>query len=165
MSFTTPYRQLLDDARVAAPERPTSPPVPALARRLRAWLRQGALERRLLDREHGQAAAGLLDARAWQLTRPRACERLAGALDAVRAEAAAPPAWRGAAVPVRRVEVAVARDELVRIAARLRAPRPVRPRGVVMLRRLLRDGNGPLYAPSANDELWRRLRRAAIALD
>lgn len=160
MSFTAPYRQLLDDARVAAPERSAS--APALARRLRAWLRQDALERRLLD---GEAGDGLLGARTWQLTRPRACERIAGTLDAVLAEAAAPPVWHGAAVPVRGEEVAVARDELVRIAERLRDPRPVRPRGVVMLRRLLRDGNGPLYAPSANDELWRRLRRAAIALD
>jgi hypothetical protein len=161
MSFTTPYRQLLDDARVAAPERPASP-APAPSRRLLAWLRQGSLERRLLD---GVAGDGLLGARAWQLTRPRACERVAGALDAVLAEAAGPVARGGSAVPVRREEVTVARDEIVRVAERLRDPRPVRPRGVVMLRRLLRDGNGPLYAPSANDALWRRLRRAAIALD
>jgi len=165
VSFTTPYRQLLDDARTAAQERPAPPPAPAPPQRLLACLRQGTLERRLLDGERGEAGDGLLVARAWQLTRPRACARVAGALDAVLAEAAGPVARGGSAVPVRREEVAVARDELVRIAERLRAPRPVRPRGIVMLRRLLRDGNGPLYAPSASDELWRRLRRAAIALD
>jgi hypothetical protein len=30
---------------------------------------------------------------------------------------------------------------------------------------VLTDRTGPLYVTSANDELWRRLRRAAAALD
>lgn len=173
MSFATAYRQLFADARVGARPLPeeraaVGAPVPALLVRLRARARADRLERRLFD---GERVAGdaVLAARAWQLTRPRACVRLAVALDAVLGEAAGeePCGRDGAAVPVRRAAVAVARDELVRAGARLRAPRPVQPRGVAMLRRLLRDGNGPLYAPGpeGDEELWQWLRRAAIALD
>lgn len=107
----------------------------------------------------------LADARAWQLTHPRARAQMARALMAVLADADAPVPRGGAAVPVCRTEVEAARDELVRAVARLRDPRPVRPRGMAMLRRLLADGDGPLYAPSASDELWRRVRRASVALD
>lgn len=174
MSFATAYRQLLADARVGVPALPerrmaTELRRPPRAARLRAWLWQDSLERRLLD---GERVAGddALAARAWQLTRPRTCAHLAAALDLLLAEAAAngngPSPRAGAAVPVRRGAVTAARDELARAAARLRDPRLVQPRGVAMLRRLLRDGNGPLYlTTSGDDELWRWLRRAAIALD
>lgn len=162
MPVTDAYAELLVGAR-AETRRRAAPSRPALRARVRACVRQEALDRKLLDGE--AAGGGELAARAWQLTRPRACARIARTLTAVLAEAERPIAPRGAAVPVRRAEVEMARDELVRAVARLRDPRPVRPRGVVMLRRLLADGDGPLYAPSPNDELWRRVRRASIALD
>ena len=164
-SFAHPYRRLLTDARegaapVARAQRGRTPSRPA---RLRAWARQERLDRWLLDGE--APTAGLLAVRAWQLTSPRACARIARTLSAAIDEAQEPRPRRGAAVPVCRDEVDVAHAELVRAIARLRDPRPVRPRGIVMLRRLLADGDGPLYAARANDELWRRVRRASIALD
>ncbi len=156
MSFAGLHHQPLAAPRRA--ERRT----PRRAARLRAWTAQERLDRRLLD---GEPLAGDLAVRAWQLTRPRARVQLARALTVVLDEAEAAVARRGAAVPVDRAEVELARDEMVRAIARLRDPRPVRPRGMAMLRCLLADGDGPLYAPSANDELWRRVRRASIALD
>lgn len=105
------------------------------------------------------------DARAQRLIRRRARVRMARALTAVLADADAAVPRGGAAVPVCRTEVVVARDEIVRTVARLRDPRPVQPRGMVMLRALLSDGDGPLYVPASRDELWRRIRRASIALD
>jgi len=165
MPATDAHRELLAEAQAEAPRR-LPPPRPALSARARAWLRQDALERRLLDGEALTAPTGDdLAARAWQLTRPRARARMTRTLTGVLLEAGEPAARRGAAVPVRRSEVEVARDEIARVVARLRDPRPVRARGMAMLRRLLTDGDGPLYAPNAEDELWRRVRRASIALD
>lgn len=106
----------------------------------------------------------LLAARTQRLTRPRARRRLARALEAVLRDAG-DPGWRGAAaVPLCREQIEDARDEIVRVIERLHHPAPVRARGMVLLRRLLTDGNGPLYVADGDDELWRRLRRAAIAL-
>jgi len=170
VSFVKTYRQLLEDSRVGdlVPDTgdTAAPDTPALRARALARLRQAALDRRLADGA-SCVSDGDLTARAWQITRPVARKRLAAALDALLAEAAhsRPQRQRGAVVPICRQEVEVARDEIRRIAERLRDPRPVRPRGVALVRRLLSDGNGPLYVPSANDELWRRLRRAAVALD
>lgn len=157
MSFVGLNRQPLVAPAHAERRRP-----PSRRARLRAWAAQERLDRWLLDGEPPNG--GMLAVRAWQLTSPRARARIARTLGAALSEAEQ-PVRRGAAVPVCRTEVEVARDELVRAIARLRDPRPVRPRGIVMLRRLLADGDGPLYAPCANDELWRRVRRASIALD
>jgi hypothetical protein len=92
-------------------------------------------------------------------------ERLAAALEAVLVDAALPRSERSPALRICRAEVAVARGEILRVAERLRDPRPVHPCGVALVRRLLTDRAGPLYAASPNDELWRRLRRAAVELD
>jgi hypothetical protein len=170
VSFAKTYRQLLEDSRVDD-ERPATgsraaADAPALRARALAWLQQTALDRRLADGE-SCVSDGDLTARAWQITRPAARRRLASALDAVLAEAGQPRPrrQRGAVVPICRQEVEVARDEIQRLAERLRDPRPVRPRGVALARQLLADGNGPLYVPSTNDELWRQMRRTAVALD
>lgn len=163
MSFAKPYRQLLIDARANA-ERSEAARVPSMSARVRAWTRQEALERRLLDGEGSSAAHSLLAVRAWQLTRPRARAQLARAWSRVLAEAGDPLLRRGASIPVCRGQVEVAREEIERVMARLRDPWPVRPQGMVMLRQLLGDGDGPLYALGADDELWRRVRRASVAL-
>jgi hypothetical protein len=68
-------------------------------------------------------------------------------------------------VPIRRGEAELARSELIRLAERLRDERPVAAQGIALVRRLLCDGSGPLYVPGAEDELWRDVRRAAVALD
>jgi hypothetical protein len=167
MSFATPYRQLLDqlldDSRPDAGHRAATR-APALRSRALATLRHAELDRRLADGADTTDDRELI-VRAWQITRPSARERLATALDAILTDAERPRRARGTSVPICREEVAVARDEIVRLVERLRDQRPVRPRGVALARRLLTDGTGPLYVACANDELWRRLHRAAAALD
>ena len=163
MTFATPYRQLLDDARPDAGHRVATRP-PALRARGLATLRHAALDRRLADGADTTDDRELI-VRAWQITRRSAREQLATALDAILIDAERPRRARGARVPVCREEVEVARGEILRLVERLRDLQPVRPRGVALARRLLTDGTGPLYVTSANDELWRRLHRAAAALD
>jgi hypothetical protein len=162
MPLATPHRRPLDDS--AAAGRRVATPAPVLTARALATLRHFALDRRL--------AAGAdtaddrqLTARAWQITRASARERIATALDAILIDAKRPRPEQGVTVRVCREEVEVARDEILRLAERLRDRRPVRPRGVALARQLLADGAGPLYVASPNDELWRHVRRAAAALD
>jgi hypothetical protein len=157
------YTQLLDASRLDA-GRGAATRTPAWRARTLAALRHAALDRRLAD---GADAIDRreLTVRAWQITRPRALERLARALEGILIDAERPRPAHGPAVPVCCEEVEVARDEILRLVERLREPRPVCPRGVALARLLLTDGTGPLYAPSPNDELWRRLHRAAAALD
>jgi hypothetical protein len=162
VSFATPYRQLLDDSRLDAGQRAATP-TPALRARALASLRNAALDPRLAD--GADITDRALTARAWQITRPNARERLATALDAILLNAERPRPEHDATFRICREEVEVARGEIVRLVERLRDPRPVRPRGVALARRVLTDRTGPLYVTSANDELWRRLRRAAAALD
>jgi hypothetical protein len=58
-----------------------------------------------------------------------------------------------------------ARTALLDLAERLRAPRPVNPEGVRLVRALLRDGAGPLFAPDEPGELRGAALRALWALD
>jgi hypothetical protein len=156
-------RQQTDPRAAPRPARgaANAPPLPD---RVRARLHACALDARLADGERGDGDA-LLAARAWQLAHRATRARLACALDNVLAELAGAPGPRaGAAVPVDRREAAIARSELIRLADRLRDGRPIAAKGIAMLRRLLCDGASPLYLPDADDELWRALRRAAIAL-
>jgi hypothetical protein len=146
---------------------PAAVKAPAAGDRVRARLHAYALDARLAGGERADGER-LLAARAWQLTRRGARERLARALDAVLGELDGTRASRaGAAVPIDRCEAQIARSELIRLAERMRDGQPVAARGVARLRRLLCDGASPLYLPSpagTDDELWRALRRAAIAL-
>jgi hypothetical protein len=163
MSIATPHRQLFDDSQLDAGNR-LATRTPAVGARTLTALRRAALDRRLANGADTTDSRALT-ARAWQITRPSARERLAAGLDRVLVDAARPRRERSARVPVCRAEVEVARREILRLVERLRDPRPVYPRGVALARRLLTDGGGPLYAASANDELWRQVRRAAAALD
>lgn len=164
MSVSTSYRRTTDDYRLDAGARAATRNAPSLPARALAAVRHAALDRRLADgadtAEHRQ-----LTARAWQITRASACQRLAAALDAIVIDVERPGPARSARARICREEVEVARAEIGRLAERLRDPRPVRPRGVALARRLLTDGTGPLYVASANDELYRQLRRATVALD
>jgi hypothetical protein len=162
MSIATPYRQLLAGSRLDAGQRATAR-APALHARAHASLHHAALDRRLADGANTTDQRELT-VRAWQITRPRARERLGTALEAILINAERPHPERDGAVPCRE-EVEVARGETLRLVERLRDPRPVRPRGVALARRLLADETGPLHVASPNDELWRHVRRAAAALD
>jgi hypothetical protein len=170
MSVITRYRRSLAGAPVfedTAQTRVTRS-TPGLGDRVRARLHQGALDRRLAGGDEGRGGREdrELAARAWQLTRRGARERLACALDGILVELDEQPRIVfTAAVPVDRQEAEVARGELIRLAERLRDERPVAAQGVARVRRLLSDGSGPLYAPGGNDALWQALRRASFALD
>lgn len=82
--------------------------------------------------------------RAAQLVRLTERRRLATGLEAAVSAAEHAPV-RGARVPVAVRPVRRERGLLLALAARLRDPAPVGARGVARARRLLTDGDGPLY--------------------
>lgn len=145
------------------PQATVSKSNPSLHARALARLRQYSLERRLATGDNTTDDRALT-VRAWQISRPAAREQLATALDQIIIEAEQPRRSAGSAVTVCREEVEVARDEIKCLASRLRDSRPVDPRGVAAIRQLVTDGASPLYVPSTNDELYRQMHRAGIAL-
>ena len=144
----------------------------------RRWLGRGAgIRLALLARWHAaeldrQLVAGarphggtLLAVRAERITGRRHRERMADGLARVVRDAQAASHGFSAAVHPDRGEVLAARTVIAALHRRLRAPEPVEPRGVILLRGLLTDGNGPLYRPSEPGALGSRLRAAAAALE
>jgi hypothetical protein len=91
--------------------------------------------------------------------------RLAGDVEEAVARASRPQAAFTAVVPVSRDAANEARGALLDLAERLRAPRPVDPAGVRLVRALLVDGGGPLYVPQEPGELRGAALRALDALD
>ena len=75
-----------------------------------------------------------------------------------------PPRPLSAVVPVQRRDVLAARREIERLTDILATPGEVNPRGVVLVQRLLTDGDSPLYAPSPSGELELAVRHATAAL-
>lgn len=107
------------------------------------------------------------DADQTRLTRPRARRALACALERLVEQ----PEWplgrsRGVSsvIPVDLHEVRHARPTLVSAARLLRSDEPVAARGMLAVRDLLRDGNGPLYLPQEPGEFASRLRSAVAIL-
>jgi hypothetical protein len=124
--------------------------------RLCVWLQGNSLDYRLA-RGADPAAGSALSLRARQLTTSRTRARIADALERALAAADEPPGPYSAAVPVKRDQVHAARWELVAVAERLRAPRPVWAQGVAAVSQLLANADSPLYQ-SGQD-----LREAAAA--
>jgi hypothetical protein len=160
MFFVASTDRSLDGFHLAASRRGASP---VLRARALVGLRRDALDRRSagVEGDGGRESR----ARAWLLTRRSARQRLATTLDSLLVEAERSRGERGAGACICVEEVEAARDEIARLAQRLREPYRVRPAGVALVRRLLADTSGPLFVPSANDELYRQVRRAAAALD
>ena len=70
------------------------------------------------------------------------------------------------ASPLNRATVRASRAQLLALAARLcDLPRPVAPRGVLLVEKLLRDGAGPLYGRSRLSELRVAVDQALAALE
>ena|SRR5579884_1806955 len=67
--------------------------------------------------------------------------------------------------PLRRPALRANEETLRRIAARVGGSRPVSARGILLVRALLRDGSGPLYAEGAELLLSRALERVLGALE
>jgi hypothetical protein len=102
------------------------------------------------------ASAPDLGARARRVTSWRTRRRIAKALEEVE---------QGPGVPVRRDQVSDARDLLCELTTALRSRERVSARGVLLARRMVTDGRGPLYAPSAPPgALWWRVWEALRAL-
>ncbi|HEY7705564.1 MAG TPA: hypothetical protein VH968_00160 [Gaiellaceae bacterium] len=129
--------------------------------------------RRALREARREADAELLDTpvpslrlawRAAELVVPKERRELAGELR--RLVRYAEPRYLPGAAPVNRPGVRAAGETLLAMADRLAdLEQPVSPRGVLLLERLLSDGDGPLYDPVRTDELLAAIDEAAGALD
>ena len=95
----------------------------------------------------------------------RRCAGLAAGIEHAIAEAHRPPVAISSAVPVRRAEIRAAEPLLRKLAARLRDGDAITPSGVATAKRLLTDGNGPMFAPSAPGALLDAVEAAILALD
>jgi hypothetical protein len=129
-----------------------------------ARLRWRSLEWRLASGEdpiHDR----LLFERAAQIGTPKARMATAEQLERAIEAAAEPPRRFSGAVPVAREEVLRAMPVLLELIARLRDGVPAWPTGVAVVRRLLFDGAGPLYAPAHPGALRREADQARSALD
>jgi hypothetical protein len=103
--------------------------------------------------------------RAAQLCSPRHRRRLASWVERLARQSESDPApGLSSAVPRVGERVVEARDSLVRIAAVLRGPEPVSPRGVAMLQRLLTDARSALYTDTANGAVELQVRAALEGL-
>jgi len=132
------------------------------------------LHRRRLDRQLAEgvdpADSPALSSRARQLQGARHRRGLANGLQRL-VRLAERHAARGVTTPVNKDEVLAARAALLELVERLRAPGPVEPRGVAMVRRLLGENGSPIYSPdwtnakSASGELERRTQAALAALE
>jgi hypothetical protein len=70
------------------------------------------------------------------------------------------------ASPLNRSAIRSARPQLLELAARLfDVSRPVAPRGVLLVERLLVDGSGPLYSQRGTNRLLMEIGRGLAALD
>jgi hypothetical protein len=118
-------------------------------------LRAPRLDRALADGADPASEPDLMD-RARHVTSWRTRRRIAKALEEVEC---------GPGIPVRRDQVNEARDLLSELTTALRSRDRVSARGVLLARRIVTDGCGPLYAPTAPPAaLWWRVWEALRAL-
>jgi hypothetical protein len=129
----------------------------------RAWL-SPALRDRLLLSGADPATSPSLRRRARALAGRRRRQCLANGLERAVAEVCAPPAPFSAAVPVQREEVLAIRGLMLELASRIRETDGRHPAGLILARRLLTSGEGPLFAPSAPGALRDAVTDALIGL-
>jgi hypothetical protein len=129
---------------------------------LRVLARRERLDRQLL-KGADPVSTPELTLRAYQLTRAASRTALAATLEASLTSAATGQRRSMTAAPLARGAIESARGELDELARTLREP-VVAARGVVLARRLLTDGAGPLYVEDADGELARTAAEALRAL-
>ena len=99
--------------------------------------------------------------RADQLRSRRHRGRLASWLERLARDAAAGrPDGVASAAPIAREQIVRARDSLTEAARLLRESEPVRPQGVAMIERLLRDAGSALYSETAHGAAEMQVRAA-----
>jgi hypothetical protein len=131
---------------------------------------QGLLNRGELDRAIVAGVDGFespeLARRQAHVTRPRARRALAGALERLATQPNSLGRSRAlsSVVPVDPDEVHIARPTLRAAAKLLRSGEPVTARGMLLVRRLLTDGNGPLYLAEEPGAFGSELRAAITKL-
>lgn len=103
-----------------------------------------------------------LTLRSFQLTRASSRAALAASLEDALATAPARRRRSASAAPLASNAIASARPELEELARALREERVGAARGVILARRLLTDGSGPLYVESG-DGLLRNAAAAALS--
>ncbi len=106
--------------------------------------------------------AALLGRQAAPFGPARARATVADRLDSVLDAAVTPPSGRWRVLPDREAILDNA-GTLRDVAAILRGPAPVAPRGLAILKQILSDGTGPVYVGDG-EELARRLDDALVAL-
>jgi hypothetical protein len=109
-------------------------------------------------------ASWLLAARARALVSPAGREHLAGDWAHLAARAAG-PVQPGPRAPVCRPHVLAAWHEIAELQRALRAPVPVRARGVALARHLLEDAASPVYSRRTEATLAAAVREAICHLD
>jgi hypothetical protein len=129
----------------------------------RVWLHRASLMRALAAGADPSSSPELAR-RAEQLTSLQARRRLAAGLNRALRAASQPSTPFTAAVPPQRTQVLEARTSIERLAHDLVAPGEVRPRGVVLVHKLLTDGASPLFTPGPDGQLDRAVRHAHTAL-
>ena len=107
--------------------------------RFAAVLRAPRFDRALAEGADPESEPGLRE-RAQRVTSWRTRRRVAQALEELE---------RGPGVPVRHDQVVEALDLLSELTSALRSRERVSARGVLLARRIVTDGCGPLYAPNA----------------
>jgi len=105
-----------------------------------------------------------LTLRAFQLTRLQSRARVGASLEDAVASAPTRRRRSASAAPLARSAIAAARPELQELARALRKRPVVTARGVVLVRRLLTDGAGPLYVESGDGALRCAAAEALSAL-
>jgi hypothetical protein len=123
-----------------------------LGLRLRVLAQRGGLDRRLLAGAD-PVSTPELTLRAFQLTRAASRTTLAGSFEDTIATATERRRRSATSAPLARGAIAAARLELAELVLAIREEPVVRARGLVLARRLLTDGSGPLYVESSDAAL------------
>ena len=129
----------------------------------RVWLRRGSLDRSLAAGAH-PAASPELSWRARQLASRRYRCGLAASIRNLIEAAEEPPRGFSSAVPVQRRDILADRPLLLEIADDLESQQELKPRGIVLVERLITDGNSPVYMSSPEGSLHEALNQARAAM-
>jgi hypothetical protein len=131
--------------------------------RLVAWLRASELDA-ALARGVSPDSSAPLSVHAHGLISAKNRRKLSEEVREIVRKAEQPRSVFDPTVPICRLKVLAVRELFEELADRLQDRDPVAPHGVANVRRLLREGAGPLYERPSADDLWGFLEEAIVAL-